>query len=94
MNNIDLTLISMEDLKEELKRRQRPCPLESPDLTALTRICQAYIRWVDGPNFDASSDSVGGDDGIDFSNDIEVIALRTIFGEDIYKWLNPKLRGE
>ena len=77
--------ISTEELKAVLYRRQKaeqellkPKQLKSPNIEPLQKICQEYI------------DELVKDGYVDdnFDHDIYECAMETIFGKDVWKFIN------
>lgn len=89
---------STEELLEELRKRQAiesksieervkemtPKPIENPDLSSLTKLCEEYIK--------SSMDDDYVDDDMD--NWMTETAMQTIMGRDVYERLRAakKLR--
>lgn len=59
---------------------EKPIIIDSPDLSALKKMCQEYI--------DAIADDEYIDD--DFNHYIFECALSTFFGKDVWKFVNSK----
>jgi len=75
------TNIGTEELQEELKRRQeksKPKLLDSPNIKLLQAICQNYIN-------DLERDSYIDDDREHY---IFEVAMETVFGKDIWTYVN------
>lgn len=64
--------------REQLKSLATPVQLESPDLTALRKLCQYHIDAI------ASGSYVDED----FSHYVYEEAMQTIFGKDVFAWIN------
>lgn len=79
-----------EQLQQELAERKRqkdeaekPRQLETVDLMHLRKSCQAQIDCI----------AVHGDyDDNDADHYIYEAAMTAIFGKDVFKWINQKLR--
>ena len=83
----ELKNISTEQLKMELEQRHKiekesakPKQVESPDWTPLREICQEYIDCLDSKEY--------CDD--DFDHYIYEVALRVLFGKNIFNWINEQ----
>ena len=61
----------------------KPQQLENIDLTALKEICQDYIDSFDATDYC---------DDNDFEHYIYETAMTTIYGKDIWKYINEKLK--
>lgn len=71
--------IITEDMIEEVIIKQAPKKLAKIDFTALEKICQDYIDYC-------ASDEYHEDN--DYEHYIYETALETVFGEDIWKFIN------
>lgn len=89
MANVALRLISDRDLKEELERRIKlieaedkiPIQVKSPDIAPLRIICQEHINEL----------AKGGyDDGAEHY--IYECAMETVFGKDVWTFINARVR--
>ena len=85
----DFEQFTDEQLKAELERREKeakqkakPQQLEELNLARLRKICQDYIDEVERDAW-ASEDT---------RHYIYEIALETVFGEDVFNWVNGCLR--
>lgn len=61
---------------------EKPEQIKEPDLDALRRICQDYIDFID-------DDSRYHEDN-DYNQYVFETALKTIFGENVYQFINNR----
>lgn len=61
---------------------KKPEQIKEPDLDALRRICQDYIDFVD-------DDGRYHEDN-DYNQYVFETALETIFGKDVYEYINKR----
>jgi hypothetical protein len=83
----DLQTYTTEELEEELERRKKqkeeiPEPLASVDYSNIYNMCTMYI-------YDLHQ---YGEESKDFEHYLFECALETIYGKDIWFWINEKLR--
>jgi len=85
----ELNQASDEELREELARREKatqeakkPHQVKLPDLTELRGACQSYIDELAGGK-NADSDS---------TEYIFEAAMETLYGKDIFNWINERLK--
>lgn len=75
---------SERELIEELERREReitkPVQLDNPDLTRLRAVCQERIDCLAAGDFRSTQDYY-----------IYETAMKTIFGKDVFKFINECL---
>ena len=77
----NLKALTTEELQAELARRNKPPtptpqPVGKPDWTALVEMCQAYLDDPDRDN--------------DFEQYIFECAIETVYGKDIWEWVNAQ----
>jgi hypothetical protein len=81
---MDLTKVSRADLEGELKRRGHILPeqKEEPDLDELRKICTGYLTAVmNGENYPQGS----------FEHYLYDVALRTLYGKHIHRWVTEHI---
>lgn len=61
---------------------KKPEQINEPDLTALRKICQDYIDFID-------NDEEYHEDN-DYNQYVFETALETIFGKDVYEYINKR----
>ncbi len=83
--------ISTKDLQAELNRRQKakqeslkPKKLSEPNIAPLQKMCQEYIDAID------TKDPRDGLDYDDFKQYIFECAVETVFGKDVWEFINSK----
>lgn len=89
MNN--LSKFTKEELNKELKRREEeeiPILLENPDFTNLKVLTERYLFNL--YNYDFVAHLVNRD----YDESIYECIMRTLYGPNIFNWINKKLNGE
>ena len=81
-----LSEFSDEELFEEInerwkERKDKPQQLETPDLTKLKNVCDEYLRWLEKER--------RGNRNVEHF--IFEEALKALYGEDIFFWINEQL---
>ncbi len=78
--------ISTKDLQAELNRRQetKPKKLSCPNIIPLQKMCQDYINLIDTKD---PRDNLNYDD---FTEYIFECAMETVFGKDVWEFINLK----
>lgn len=85
----DINSFSKEELEEALARKveeeekqNRPVLIDLPDLTKLKEACEYHIlEIIDGKHVDSDADHY-----------IYEAAMQTLYGKNIFSWINEKLR--
>ena len=88
---MDLTALSIEELRAELQRHEdeekekaKPRPAEYPDFTNTIVLCQSYI------------DTIYSEGWVDRDHKLYIAqsALEAVFGDNVWKWIEKNARRE
>jgi hypothetical protein len=85
MANVNLKIISTEDLEKELERRKAktPTPLKTPDYTNLETLCSEFMDKVRSDPYIASS----------MEHYIFEAAIAAYYGKEAWGWINYNMGG-
>lgn len=61
---------------------EKPKQLETIDLEALKEVCNDYINFIDSEDYHEDND---------FDHYIFEAAMETVFGKDVWKYINSKI---
>ncbi len=64
-----------------MSNTEKPIKLKEIDLDKLINVCQEYIDFVDNENYS---------DDNDYEHFIYAVALKSVFGEDVFEFINSK----
>lgn len=82
-DNIDNMASSLERLKEQSGKMGIPHPVPNPDLKRLIEACDEYLQEVGEYGYGTSSD---------LKQWIYEEALKSIYGEKVFNWINKQMR--
>ncbi len=60
---------------------EKPTQVKEIDLKELTKVCQEYIDFVDSEDYHSDND---------YEYFISAAALESVFGEDVFEFINSK----
>ena len=81
---INLSEFTEDELVAEIKRRRwgdKPPMLQHTDFNKLVETCQKYINYVDSDDYHEDND---------WSHYIYEAVIETLYGKDVWKWINNR----
>jgi len=76
--------VLIHTLETELKRLEKPTQLPACSTINIRRACENYIDFISED--DCNRDKVG-----DYENEIFEVALKMVYGPDVFDYVNAKL---